>query len=281
MQAKFCSVLRGNFCKAGFRRGFGTVNPNAAGIQGIARVILENEWRVWEDEYFIAVNKPVGLRVDGGKDTRKSRSVEEVVKKSGFDWHPLYDLDPDCAGVVLLAKSLEIADMMKKADEAKISWNWEFLAVVHGHPKEKSGSVIISKPEDKNVARVKFELLLQSKYHPISLLRLKVSKYAPRIHQVRAACHDEIKCGIVNDKRFSNFTAIGRDFQQRYVHILYCLKKISFRHPFKNHTVTEISIPLPNYMDIAMNDTKLYFQTSTSTKATKNILKKRSSIENM
>ncbi|CUH78817.1 RluA family pseudouridine synthase [Tropicibacter naphthalenivorans] len=97
---------------------------------------------IYKDDYIIAINKPPGLATQGGsKMTRHVDGMAEALK-FGFEEKPrlVHRLDKDTSGVLLLARSREIAkaltDAIRHKETRKIYW-----ALVAGVPTPYLGEI--------------------------------------------------------------------------------------------------------------------------------------------
>jgi 23S rRNA pseudouridine955/2504/2580 synthase len=97
---------------------------------------------IWKDDHVIALNKPAGLPTQGGsKQTRHVDGLAEALK-FGADEKPrlVHRLDKDTSGVLILARSRQIAGALTEAfrarDTRKIYW-----AAVAGVPKPAMGTI--------------------------------------------------------------------------------------------------------------------------------------------
>lgn len=97
---------------------------------------------IWQDDQIIALNKPPGLPTQGGsKQTRHVDGLAEALR-FGRDEKPrlVHRLDKDTSGVLLLARSREMASKLTAAirhkETRKIYW-----ALVAGVPKPYNGEI--------------------------------------------------------------------------------------------------------------------------------------------
>ena len=97
---------------------------------------------IWKDDHIIALNKPPGLPTQGGsKQTRHVDGLAEALR-FGYDEKPrlVHRLDKDTSGVLLLARTQEMARLLTAAirhrETRKIYW-----AVVAGVPVPYLGEI--------------------------------------------------------------------------------------------------------------------------------------------
>lgn len=93
---------------------------------------------IFEDNHLCVINKPYGLPTQGG--TKISKHVDLFLPLCGKEWRLVHRLDKKTTGVLLIAKSLEMAihlgKILKEGRAEKSYW-----AIVHGHLKELEGSL--------------------------------------------------------------------------------------------------------------------------------------------
>lgn len=97
---------------------------------------------IFDDGDVIALNKPHGLAVQGGTNTRRhvDGMLDALVDKQGIRPRLVHRLDKDTSGVLLLARSSKVAralgDSFKGRNVKKIYW-----AVVSPAPERNEGTV--------------------------------------------------------------------------------------------------------------------------------------------
>ncbi len=113
---------------------------------------------IYDDGDVIAINKPCGLAVQGGTNTKRhiDGMLEALKNKSGVTPRLVHRLDKDTSGVLLLARSAEVARRLGKSfkgrDIKKIYW-----ALVSPSPEIEQGTirVPIAKSAKGGLAREK------------------------------------------------------------------------------------------------------------------------------
>ena len=97
---------------------------------------------IYDDGDVLAINKPCGLAVQGGTSTKRhvAGMLEALKNKKGVVPRIVHRLDKDTSGVLLLARSAEVAralgEALKKREVKKIYW-----ALVSPPPKEFSATI--------------------------------------------------------------------------------------------------------------------------------------------
>lgn len=98
---------------------------------------------LFEDDHILVINKPFGLAVQGG--TGISRHVDGLVRILYPNNPPklVHRLDKETSGILILAKTLAMAQTLTKAFEEH-TIRKEYLALVDGVPEKERGSIITS-----------------------------------------------------------------------------------------------------------------------------------------
>ena len=97
---------------------------------------------IYEDDKLLVVNKPAGLVCHPTKAGALSSLISRSRLHLGPESHPqlVNRLDRETSGVTLIAKSHDAARELRKLWEKR--WvEKEYLAIVHGHVREPSGSI--------------------------------------------------------------------------------------------------------------------------------------------
>lgn len=115
---------------------------------------------IFEDEDFLAVNKPPYLPVHPSKGHPYDSLANIVVyyykqKNENFTFRCVNRLDKDTSGVTLIAKNAYAHELMRRLSvENKIDKT--YFAIVHGTPEPQSGTVDlpIYRPEEATIKRI-------------------------------------------------------------------------------------------------------------------------------
>jgi 23S rRNA pseudouridine955/2504/2580 synthase len=111
--------------------------------QPSAEAIAEaRRWILYQDDQIIAINKPPGLAVQGGSGVKES--VDQLLDALRFEATErprlVHRLDRDTSGVLLLARSAEVARMLIEQfhdrEPGKVYW-----AIVVGVPNARQGRI--------------------------------------------------------------------------------------------------------------------------------------------
>ena len=222
---------------------------------------------IYEDADVIALNKPHGIATQGG--SKQSRYIDlyldAFTNKSGVRPRLVHRLDKDTSGILLLARSAQVArklgDAFKGRDVKKIYW-----AITSPAPEQPEGTIkaplstaggsnkerMVIDEENGKTAIADF-VVLESAMNSASLVAFWPR--TGRTHQLRV--HAElIGCPIVGDKKYSRLPEQeewhearrkaeadlkGMDLANRlHLHA----RRIILPHPTQNRTL-DITAPIP------------------------------------
>lgn len=211
---------------------------------------------IHEDRDILVVNKPSGL-LTMGTDSQKERTayfmltdyIRKGAAKSKLRIFIVHRLDRDTSGVLLFAKNEEAKQYLQEHWEEN---HKQYLAIVHGHCREKSGTVesyLIESSALKVYAtndRVKGKLASTS-YRVIKevegLSLLAVTPHSGRKNQIRVHLAD-LGHPIVGDRKYG----VDKDgFKKLALHAA----TLTFTHPFTKEVCT-FSAPPPGWFQKAI-----------------------------
>ncbi len=203
---------------------------------------------IYEDDDFIAINKPNGLlSVESDKERECAFSyVLEYMQENDPKSRPfvLHRIDKETSGVLVFAKNVKIHSMLK------LNWNEyiktrEYFAMVEGTLKEKEGRITSYLKENQNN-------LVYSTQDPSGLLAVtdyKVKKengqysllsvliFTGRKNQIRVHMHD-IGNPIVGDDKYG---CTKNPLKRLGLHA----SRLEFLHPITKELIS-IKAPVPN-----------------------------------
>lgn len=218
---------------------------------------------IYKDSDIIAINKPSGLAVQGGTNTRFH--VDGLLDALIFEKEErpklVHRIDKDTSGVLLLARNRKSADLLTKAfREHKLQKT--YLALVNGCPKQSSGE--IRAPLAKVGERMQVSADGQSAKTLYKVLDSVGEKFAlveasplsGRTHQIRAHL-ESIGCPIVGDDKY--FGGQGRAKCSLFADKLHLhAYKIDLSAIYNKKTV--ISAPLPVYFNDSLKAAGISFR---------------------
>lgn len=202
---------------------------------------------VYEDDDFIAVNKPVGLlAVESDKDTECAYGyVSAYLSSEGKNARPyvLHRIDKETSGILVFAKDIRVHSMLR------LHWNElvqlrEYYAVVEGVPEEAEATLVCYLKENKNnlvyvtqdpsgqKAVTHYERLADNGEY--ALLRVRID--TGRKNQIRAQMQAQGTPIVGDDKygRKKDGTLVRNPFGRLGLHA----SKLAFIHPVTKETIT-------------------------------------------
>ena len=167
---------------------------------------------VYEDEYFIGINKPNGiLSVQSDNQIESAYTyVEEYLRKKDPKSRPyvLHRIDKETSGVLVFAKDIKIHSMLKGHWNDDVS-NREYIAIINGKLDNPSGTIKNYLMENKNnmvyvsnsgkLAITHYKTL--NKNNDYSLLQVNID--SGRKNQIRVAMAN-LNHPIIGDDKYGN-----------------------------------------------------------------------------
>ncbi|WP_253300101.1 RluA family pseudouridine synthase [Wolbachia endosymbiont of Chironomus riparius] len=220
------------------------INPdkkyNKKSDEKLIALIKENI--LYEDEYILAINKPAGVTVQGGK-TSISDFLDQI--RNGETFKIVHRLDRDTSGVMIFARDAKVAKyLMEEFKERKIKKT--YVALTSGIPNENNG--VINHPLVKKYIFGQEKMVIdenssQSATTHFSILEklnnnvayLKLQPITGRTHQLRAHLA-HINCPILGDGKYGGKKAFI-DGAENKVHLHSC----------------DVSLTLPNNVKIVIS----------------------------
>ncbi len=171
---------------------------------------------IFQDQNLIAINKEIGLAVQGGSGIKFC--IDDVLPYLKFENNNnpklVHRLDKDTSGLLLIARNRRSADFLTNAFKEKIIKK-TYLALVKGIPGKKSGIIdipILKKYQGVNEkvykdkingkqAITKYKLIKEYQDQDMSLIEL--NPLTGRTHQIRVHLK-EIGHPIIGDFKYGN-----------------------------------------------------------------------------
>ncbi|MCX6726078.1 MAG: RluA family pseudouridine synthase [Candidatus Shapirobacteria bacterium] len=233
---------------------------------------------IFEDEYFLIIDKPAGMTVNRAETTKGQETVQDWVEKEVFNSLDLskidqesdfikrsgtvHRLDKETSGLLIIAKTPKaFEELQRQFKERQIKK--KYLALVHGQVIPEEGMIeatIARNPFN----REKFGIFLggreaKTKYKRINkgeLIKekekfslLELYPETGRTHQIRVHLKF-INHPIVSDEKYAGRKTVRKDRQwcpRLFLHAA----GLSFEHPLKEQKV-ELSLKLPSDLELAM-----------------------------
>ena len=194
---------------------------------------------VYEDEYILAVNKPINMPVHPARGNHLPTLANAVRAHIGhpFVFRAVNRLDRDTSGIVLIAKD-RIAGAKLYAAMKEKKFDKVYIAKIVGVPEPHHGFVNapIAREAEGSILRVVREDGKESltEYNVISIdenenATLKVIPHTGRTHQIR------VHMAHIGHPLIGDFLYGERIENQTYS--LHC-SSLTFRHPITNETIT-------------------------------------------
>jgi 23S rRNA pseudouridine1911/1915/1917 synthase len=213
---------------------------------------------IYEDEYFMVINKPSGVIIHGAPSVKEATLVDWLKKKhislstiSGAQRHGIvHRIDKGTSGLLCVAKSNEAHISLSKQLEEKTMGRF-YIAIIDLPLKD---DVTVSAPISRNLAnRLKMGVVQSGKVAKTSFIKLSLSKnknyeliaaklYTGRTHQIRVHL-ESLQRHILGDVLYGFKGNIDK-IKRVYLHA-YCLY---LKHPITNIDMT-FNVSLPKDME--------------------------------
>jgi 23S rRNA pseudouridine1911/1915/1917 synthase len=211
----------------------------------------------YEDEHLLVVDKPAGLVVHPARGHRTGTLAQGLAGRAAGGEDPyragiVHRLDRDTSGLLVVAKSEDVHRALKALLAAR-ALRREYLALVHGRPPARTGTidapigrhrndrVLMSIDTDEpREARTHFEI---ERLLPRATL-LRVVLDTGRTHQIRVhlAAIEHPVCG---DPQYGTGGEYG--LTRQFLHAA----RLAFTHPVTGRAV-DVSSPLPEDLATAL-----------------------------
>ncbi|EAT13322.1 23S rRNA pseudouridine(955/2504/2580) synthase RluC [Bermanella marisrubri] len=215
--------------------------------EGIEQSIL------FEDDYFLAVNKPRGMAVHGGSGI--SLGLIEVLRNlrpKAKRLELVHRLDRDTSGVILVAKRRTALVAFHKMLQRKQGMQKRYLALVYGNwPKHlkdvevplkknelKSGERLVKVAQDGKPSHTRYSI--ERKFKGYTLVNAE--PVTGRTHQIRVHCQFSGH-NIVGDEKYATDEELQGARQQGARRLFLHAQSLRFKHPETGEKMT-IQAPL-------------------------------------
>ncbi len=203
---------------------------------------------LYEDDLFLAVNKPPGQTVHPNSRYQSGTLANAVIgywhsKNESRPFRPISRLDRNTSGIVLIAKT-RFAHQQLAWQSSKTHVDKIYLGIVQGHyPLENgefNGSIAL-KPDSKIVREINANGLpsltrYQVLHHFSNYTLMEFTLITGRTHQIRVHCQGSGHPLLGDDLYGGDSTYIQRQALHCYTY--------SFNHPL-NKGIVQIQAPLP------------------------------------
>ena len=200
---------------------------------------------IFEDSELIVVEKAAGEVVhpapgyETGTMSDRLKAKYPEIAAVGSEERPgvVHRLDKDTSGVMVFARNQSAYLKLRKAFESHVGIEKTYLAVCHGSPRGRSGTLDSLVGRDR-LRAVSHWRLLQKK-GGVSLLQFDIE--TGRMHQVRIHAA-ELGCPIVGDPLYGSREKDAR-LRRRPVRTLLHAVRLAFLHPKTGRPVEFVAEP--------------------------------------
>lgn len=170
---------------------------------------------IFENNDFIAINKPSGLLSIPDRFNKELPSVLSLIKAQYDQIYPVHRLDKETSGILVLAKSADAHKLLNELFEKRLIYK-EYLCICEGWPLHNEG--IIDKAIAHSIADTgrmmihpkgkesQTQYILLERFKNFSLI--KVLPKTGRTHQIRIHM-ESISCPLLCDPIYGRRTHIS------------------------------------------------------------------------
>ena len=200
---------------------------------------------LFEDADIIVVDKPAGRIVHPAPGHETGSLTEELVRLCpqmagvGSAERPgvVHRLDRDTSGVMVFAKTRAAYLDLRRQFESHDTVEKTYLAVLHGAPRERKGTVDSPVGRDRLRAVSHWEVL--ARHGPVALVQFMIE--TGRMHQIRIHAA-ELGHPVVGDRTYGDAAKDRRLRIRPKRHLLHAVE-LSFLHPRTHRRVTFTAPP--------------------------------------
>lgn len=200
---------------------------------------------IYEDADIVVVDKPAGAIVHPAPGHETGSLTEELVKRYpdmaevGSVERPgvVHRLDIGTSGVMVFARNRSAYIALRRQFESHKTVKKTYLAVVHGSPKTKSGTIDTPVGRDRLSAITHWQVL--GRHDGVSLVEFRIE--TGRMHQIRIHAA-ELGCPILGDATYGDAVK-NRRLRNRPGRPLLHAVELSFLHPRTGRRVTFAAPP--------------------------------------
>jgi tRNA pseudouridine65 synthase len=201
---------------------------------------------IYEDETYVAINKPNGLLVHRTRiaEEKKEFALQMLRDQLGYQVYTIHRLDRGTSGVLLFSKTAEAASPIVKAFEEK-QVDKVYYAIVRGYTPEADSIDSPIKPDKDHKHRAPQDALthytrLATVELPIPVGRYNTARYSlvrvkpetGRMHQIRKH-FAHIRHYIVGDRRHGDWRHNQMFREQLQVpYMLLHSAELALKHPY-------------------------------------------------
>ena len=200
---------------------------------------------LFEDADIIVIDKPAGRIVHPAPGHEDGSITEELVRRCpgmtdvGSVERPgvVHRLDEDTSGVMVFAKTRGAYLDLRRQFESHETVEKKYLAILHGAPRERKGTLDGSVGRERLRAITHWEVL--AKHGPLALVQFTIE--TGRMHQIRIHAA-ELGHPVVGDRIYGDAEKDRRLRVKPKRHLLHAVE-LSFLHPRTHRRVTFTAPP--------------------------------------
>lgn len=211
---------------------------------------------IHEDRFIYVVNKPQGLASQGGSGISRSLDaiMSVIAEEDGCTAHLIHRLDKDTSGVMIIAKSPQIAaKLSKELKEHHVQK--VYLALLKGCPRPIEGEIDLPLRKKGKLGEQKVVIDYETGQRAISQYQMldnagsqfslvALSPLTGRTHQLRVHAIEGLQRPIIGDGKYGGQEAFVEGIAKKlHLHAW----QLRFRHPGSGEEVTYIA-PVPDMM---------------------------------
>ena len=202
---------------------------------------------LFEDADILVVDKPAGQIVHPAPGHETGSLTEEIVRYCpsmagvGSRERPgvVHRLDQETSGVMVFAKTQKAYLDLRRQFESHATVEKKYLAVLHGAPRQKKGT--LDGPVGREHLRAVTHWEVLAKKGSLALVEFVIE--TGRMHQIRIHAA-ELGCPVVGDRLYGDAAKDRRLRVRPTRHLLHAVE-LSFLHPATGRRVT-FSAPPPS-----------------------------------
>ncbi|CAN5550270.1 tRNA pseudouridine(65) synthase TruC [soil metagenome] len=221
---------------------------------------------IYEDEYFLAINKPAGLLVHRTRiaTEKKIFALQLLRDQVGYRVFPLHRLDRPTSGVLLFSKSSKAANIMGNLFESR-TIEKIYFAVVRGFTPDSQTIDYPLKNNENNIVQdaitsystlANIELPIPvGRYETCRYSLVKIRPLTGRMHQIRKH-FGHIRHYIIGDTSHGDWRH-NRMFKEEFScnQLFLHAYSVKFIHPFLNKSI-QINAEFPDHFSLILKKFK-------------------------
>lgn len=202
---------------------------------------ISNIGVVYEDDYFLILDKPAGLLSVAAADKQARHltlilNAELEKKSASYRLHPCHRLDKETSGLIIYAKGKSTQQKLMRVFKQR-GVKKTYIAFLQGLPRQRQGRINL--PIDGVSATTQYRIIRAEKDFSVAeVMALTGRKNQIRIH------FKKIGHPLVGETRF----AFRRDFKLKAKRACLHATALEFLHPITKQLL-RVTAPLPQDME--------------------------------